>query len=211
MNQSRPKIEWLVWGALAATTLVIAFVSVREKLAPKPEPPPGVFGKVPAFTLTNQLGQAVSGSNLIGQVWIADVIFSRCPIACERMSRKMAALQTAIAPGQPVKFISLTADPGFDTPAVLQKYGDRHQSAPERWHFLTGPKKDIYELAINGLKFIVVDNTEKNPPSIEEYFLHSQQFVLVDQQGRIRGWFDSTEPDTQQKILSAVQALAREK
>ena len=207
MNQSRPKIEWLVWGALAATTLVIAFLFVRERL----DPPPGVFGKVPAFTLTNQLGQAVSGSNLLGQVWIADVIFSRCPIACERMSRKMSVLQSAIAPGGPVRFISLTADPGFDTPSVLKKYAERHQSSPEHWHFLTGPKKEIYELAIGGLKFIVVDNTEKNPPNIEEYFLHSQQFVLVDKQGRIRGWFDSEEPDSQEKILLAVRMLAREK
>ena len=207
MNQPRPKIEWLVWGALAVTTLVIAFVFVREKL----DPPPGIFGKIPAFALTNQLGRPVSGSNLLGQVWVADVIFSRCPIACERMTQKMAALQSAVAPGQPVKFISLTADPDFDTSAVLQKYGERHQSSPERWNFLTGPKKEVYELAINGLKFIVVDNTEKNPPKIEEYFLHSQQFALVDKQGRIRGWFDSAEPDSQKNILRAVKALAREK
>lgn len=206
MNQSRPKIEWLVCSALAVTTLVIAFVFVRERVAP----PPGVFGKVPAFSLTNQFGQVLSGSDLVGHVWIADVIFSRCPIACERMSRKMAALQTAITPGRLVKFVSMTADPGFDTPSILRKYAERHQATPGRWHFLTGPKKEIYELAIDGLKFIVVDNTEKNPPSIEEYFLHSQKFVLVDKQGRIRGWFDSEEPDSQKKILDAVQAVARE-
>lgn len=207
MNQSRPKIEWLVWGALAATTLGIAALFVREKL----DPPPAVFGTVPAFTLTNQLGWPLSGSNLLGQVWVADVIFSRCPIACERMTQKMAALQAAIPPGRPVKFISLTADPEFDTPPVLQKYAGRHQTSSERWNFLTGPKKEIYELAINGLKFIVVDNTEKNPPKIEEYFLHSQQFAIVDKQGRIRGWFDSAEPDSQKKILRAVKALVREK
>ena len=207
MNQSRSKIEWLVWGALAVTTLVIAVVFVREKLSP----PPGIYGQVPAFTLTNQLGQPVSGSNLLGQVWIADVIFSRCPIACERMTRNLAALQSAIAPGEQVKFISLTADPDFDTPAVLNAYGERHRSRPERWNFLTGPKKEVYELAINGMKFIVVDNTEKNPPKIEEYFLHSQHFALVDKQGRIRGWFDSTEPDSKEKILRAVKTLSREK
>ena len=79
-----------------------------------------VLGQLPDFVLTNQLGQAVSLADLRGQVWVADVIFTRCPGPCAKMTRHYAELQTALPANQPIKLVSFTSDPEYDTPKVLK-------------------------------------------------------------------------------------------
>jgi protein SCO1/2 len=171
--------------------------------------PLGGIGPVPDFTLTNQFAQTVSLTNLLGQVWVADVIFTRCPMSCERMTQRMHALQKEVSPRWPVKFVSLTADPAFDSPAVLNTYAKRHGIDQSRWHFLTGLKRDVYALSVGGLKFSVLDNDDKNNP--DNLFIHSEKFVLVDKHGTIRGYFDGTEDEERRQLLLAVKELAREK
>ncbi|HTD68393.1 MAG TPA: SCO family protein, partial [Candidatus Limnocylindria bacterium] len=147
--------------------------------------------------------------NLLGQVWVADVIFTRCPMSCERMTQRMLALEKQVSPRLPVKFISITADPAFDTPSVLKQYAERHGVDPSRWHFVTGIKRDVYELSVNGLKFAVLENTNRVIP--DDFYLHSTHFTLVDKQGRIRGIFEGTEDEDRKQLLLAVRKLAREK
>ena len=210
-SQPSHTVEWIVWGLVAATVLAIAvaFVVVRfgqgtlrKELI--------VSGEVPHFTLTNQFGQPLSSSQLLGNVWVADVIFSRCPVSCEQMSRRMRALQDQFAKRTGVKFISLTADPGFDTPSVLKRYAERHGADTSRWFFLTGPKKDVYQLAVDGLKFVVLDKTE-NKATPEDLFIHSTLFVLVDKRGRIRGYFEATDEAEREQLGLAIRKLLRER
>lgn len=211
--RSRPghTVEWIVWGLLALTIVAISvafFVHrfgsgrLRKNLAP--------VADVPAFTLTNQFGEAMSLTNLLGQVWVADVIFSRCPISCEQMSRRMRALQDQLARRTGITFVSLTADPDFDSPAVLKRYAERHAADPARWFFLTGPKRDVYRLAVDGLKFVVLDKTEQKETP-DDLFIHSTQFVLVDKRGRIRGYFEATEEEERQQLALAIKKLLRER
>jgi protein SCO1/2 len=168
-----------------------------------------VIGTVPDFTLTNQSGRTVSLSNLLGQVWVADVIFTRCPMSCEKMTRRMKALEEQISDRAPVRFISITTDPLFDTPTVFQKYAERHGVDQSRWHFLTGLKSNVYQLSVAGLKFAVLDNTNQVVP--DDLFLHSTHFTLVDKRGRIRGIFEGTEDEDRRQLALAVKKLAREK
>jgi protein SCO1/2 len=146
---------------------------------------------------------------LLGHVVVADVIFTRCPLSCERMSQRMRALQDQLGPRANVRFISLTADPGFDTPAVLRKYSERH-GASDRWHFLTGIKRDVYSLAVEGLKFVVLDKTEQKV-SDDDLFVHSTLFVLIDKRGRIRGYFEGTDDQQRKQLAIAVKILSRER
>ena len=120
----------------------MAFVRTRlqEKGLRKPL---DVLGAVPTFTLTNQFGRPLSLTNLLGQVWIADVIFTRCPISCEKMTQRMKALEKEMPARSPVKFVSVTADPDHDSPTVLEKYSVERALNQNRWHFLTGPKRDV--------------------------------------------------------------------
>jgi len=210
-NQPSHKIEWLVWSALAVTVIAIAAAFVWTRFySDGLRKPLDVVGEVPPFTLTNQFGQPLSNTNLLGQVWVADVIFSRCPVSCERMTQRMLALQQQLGASLPVKFVSITADPDFDTPDVLKRYAANHKADLSRWHFLSGPKKQVYALTVNGLKFVVLDKTEQRETP-DDLFVHSTQFALVDKRGKIRGYFEGTEEEDRRQLLLAVKKLAREK
>jgi len=168
-----------------------------------------VLGEVPAFTLANQFGGTTSLTNLLGKVWVADVIFTTCPMSCERMTQRMHALENEISDRAPVRFISITANPQFDSPAVLKKYAERHGVDQNRWQFLTGLKSNVYELSVHGLKFAVLENTNRIIP--EDLFIHSTSFALVDKHGKIRGYFEGTEEEERKQLLLAVKKLVREK
>ncbi len=209
-NKPGHGVEWVVWSALAITIVIIAVAFVRTRIQEGTLRNPLLeLGRVPEFTLTNQHGQTLSLSNLLGQVWVADVIFTRCPMSCERMTQRMQALEKQVSSRSPVKFVSITTDPGFDSPAVLKKYAERHEADPSRWHFLTGIKSNVYQLSVAGLKFAVLDNTNQVVP--DDLFLHSTHFTLVDKRGQIRGVFEGTEDEDRRQLLLAVKKLAREK
>jgi protein SCO1 len=208
-NKPGHRVEWVVWGALAITVVVIAIAFVRTRLVEGTlQRPLNPLGTVPDFTLTNQGGQTLSLSNLLGQVWVADVIFTRCPMSCERMTQRMRALEKEVPDRWPVQFVSITTDPQFDSPAVLKKYAQRHEADPARWHFLTGLKPDVYQLSIAGLKFAVLDNTNRVVP--DDLFLHSTHFILVDKRGQMRGIFEGTEDEDRRQLLLAIRKLTRE-
>ncbi len=180
-----------------------------------------VLGQLPDFVLTNQTGQTVSLADLRGQVWVADVIFTRCPGPCAKMTRHYAELQTALPANQPVKLVSFTSDPEYDTPKILNKYAERFGADSNRWWFLTGDKPQIRRLAVNDFKFVVVEKKPEERDVPEDLFLHSTWFVLVDRQGRVRGWtdkpgslhayYDSENPEERALIPAAIKRLLHEK
>ena len=192
--------------AITVIAIIVAFVISRSRHT---EPLPVLFS-VPEFTLTNQSGQQVSASTLRGQVWLADIIFTRCAGPCPEMTRTMAELQASIKPTLPVRFLTLTADPGYDTPPVLAAYARRFGADPARWHFLTGTKKEINRVAIDGLKLTSMEkdaSTQQNP---DDLFIHSTIFVLVDGQGRARAVFESDDSLAKSKMLDALANLLKE-
>lgn len=142
------------------------------------------------FSMTNQLGQAVRRDDLLGQVWVADVIFTRCPGPCAMMTARMADLQASIPKEWPVKFVSLTADADYDTPDVLRRYAEEFQADGQRWNFLHSTKAGIVDLAVKNLKLVVLDK-EQERQSANDLFIHSTTLALVDKHGRLRGAFES--------------------
>jgi protein SCO1/2 len=227
------KVSWTTWAGLWMT---IALVALAFLIASWPTPAPQaaagrlpVYSQLGTFTLTNQLGQPVTLNNLTGQVWVADIIFTRCPGPCARMSRQMAELQAELPAGPRVKLVSLTTDPDFDHPEVLQKYAARFGARAERWSFLTGTKPELRRLAVEGLKFTAIEKQPEQRDNAEDLFIHSTIFALVDKQGRLRAVFE-TQPavlddsgqvesdadaakrwaDHKAKILAGVQQLLAE-
>lgn len=166
-----------------------------------------VLGTVGAFSLTNQAGIRVTQSDLEDRVWVANVIFSRCPGQCHVSSQQMARIQGRIPGASGVRFVSLTADPEYDTPAVLTRYGRLYGVDPARWMFLTGPKADVYELAMKGLLFSVVETDESQRQSLEDLFIHSTSFVIVDGLGRLRAVVQGEEDDAEDRVVEAVTRL----
>jgi len=217
LNPTRRKTGWLVWAGLALllATLLMAFLPAQLRLRQALGKPLPVIGQIAEFNLTNQNSQAVPQAALRGHVWVADIIFTRCPGPCLKMSRQMKELQQGLSPSSHTKLVTLTTDPDFDTPAVLKTYSERFNADPNRWLFLTGPKTEIAKLAADSLKLTALEKKPEERESPNDLFIHSTIFVLVDKQARLRGVFETTGEgvDPQRvkgEILAGIHRLERE-
>jgi protein SCO1/2 len=192
----------LLWGVLVAALLGVAGAAVRQ-IVHGAEPPP-VLGQVPDFALVNRDGQPVRRQDLAGAPWIADFIFTRCGASCPMMSLRMARLERELPADLGVRFVSFSVDPVHDTPRVLQDYAESF-GAPGRWLFLTGDKGAIHRLTREGFK-LALDDTA--PVNEDEPILHSTRFVLVDGDGRIRGYYEAFDEEAVKKLVKDLEALA---
>jgi protein SCO1 len=217
MNPTAARLPWSIWLGLLLLLVTLALVALLAGLKSREaQPPLPVLGQVGEFTLTNQAGAAVALADLRGRVWVADIIFTRCPGPCFRMSRQMKELQSELPSASRARLVSLTTDPDFDSPSVLTAYAGRFGADTNRWMFLTGTKREIGRLAVDGLKLSAVEKRPEDRESPEDLFVHSTIFVVVDRQARLRGVFqtggDGVEwPVEKRKILAAVGQLERER
>ena len=116
-------------------------------------PPPPVLGSVPAFTMTDQLGQPFGTHDLEGRVWVADFIFTACQTMCPVLTQKMALLtHRARHLGPEVHFVSFSVDPERDTPQKLAAYAATYHADPHKWSFLTGTLDSIQGAVVDGFK-----------------------------------------------------------
>ncbi len=199
-------MEWVVWGGLLIIMCVFAAAFVVLPFRSKPLP---VLASLPDFALTNQNNQNVTLRSLHGAVWIADVIFTRCPGQCPVMSAHMREIQDGLPAGLPVKLVSFTTDPDYDTPETLKKYAVRFGARDSQWMFLTGSKDALRHATVEGLKLSVVDKPPGQRDNAEDFFIHSEKLVLIDRDGRIRGYFDGETAQGATQALAAAKTLAR--
>jgi cytochrome oxidase Cu insertion factor (SCO1/SenC/PrrC family) len=178
-----------MWRALAFCTLLICFLSLASCARPaKPTPKDDGYGEVPDFTLTERSGRTVRKADLLGKVWVASFVFTRCNGPCPQVCATLAQLQKELAGSPDVVLVTFTVDPEHDTPKVLAEYAERFGADPERWLFLTGKADDIYRLANEGFKLGAKPNegAARQPGAEVE---HSTRLVTVDRHGWIRGYF----------------------
>lgn len=218
MDQPTERLSRTVWIGVVLIALLLAgaFALSRLQSRPSAAAPLPVLGQVADFALTNQLGKLVTLADLRGKVWLADVIFTRCPGPCARMTRQMASVQAALPQDSQAQLVSLTTDPDYDTPEVLREYPGRiGVAAAERWQFLTGSKLAIAGLAIDSLKLTTLEKPASERTSADDLFIHSTIFVLVDKHARLRGIFETGGEgiewaNVQTAILSAIRQLEDE-
>ncbi len=166
-----------------------------------------MLGQVPDFTLVNRDGRTVRRADLAGSPWIANFIFTRCPASCPMMTTRMARLNRELARGPGVRLVSISVDPEHDTPAVLQRYAASF-AAPEHWLFLTGDGPQIYRLSQEGFKLGVDPAPQASGLQTAEPILHSTRFVLVDGEGRIRGYYDAFDEEAMKGLERDLAAIA---
>lgn len=157
------------------------------------------LGQVPAFTLTAQDGAPFSSNVLKNRVWVGNFIFTSCHGPCPRMSSQMRTLQNEL--DSSVHLVSFTVDPDNDTPSALAAYARQFGADPQRWHMLTGPKDELNKLSYDTFHLSTTGG------AITE---HSTRFVLVDKRGRLRGYYDSSDPAALAELAQAAKALERE-
>jgi protein SCO1 len=212
MDKSNRRIAWLISISLllAVVAIVAAYSAAQFRRFAASDISLPMASPLPDFTLTNQNGRPVTLADLRGQVWVADIIFTSCAGPCPIMTKQMSELQGALPAGSAVRLMSLTTHPEVDTPEVLRGYGQRFQADFNRWMFLTGSKEQIARLAREGLKLAAQEKPPEERAAPEDLFIHSTLFVIVDQNGRLRGSFESDDPEWKRKIVAAVRKLLRE-
>jgi len=168
-----------------------------------------IIGTVPEFSLVDTEGRSITREDFRGRLWVVDFIFTRCGGTCPQMSSRMSGLSTALAGftqlAPPPIAVSISVDPEWDTPDVLKRYGEAYGARPGRWMLLTGRREAIQRLARDGFRLGVQEGME----SEVEPIIHSQSFVLVDAQGRIRGYYDGTDPQAIYRLLADLALLQR--
>jgi len=222
-----------VWGALGATiaAIVVAYAILRVRQARSEaarvlseaaeRAQANSHGRLPFFqvgdfTLTNQSGRPFGAADLRGHVWIAEVIFTRCAGPCPRMTQRMAELQAAIPAEKPVRFVTLTTDPEYDTPSVLDACARRYKADPARWHFLTGSKAQMAEVIVHGLKLTAQGQDPAKMQNPNDLFIHSTILVVVDKHGQARAVLetepaeDQPQPDVKAQALPIIERLLQE-
>jgi cytochrome oxidase Cu insertion factor (SCO1/SenC/PrrC family) len=210
LDPARRPLRWLIWGILLVTLTAIIGAYTISLIQTARTPALPVIGELPDFTLTNQASVSITKSSLIGAVTLADIVFTRCMGPCPEMTRKMSAFQKSLPRDASIRFLTLTTDPGYDSPAVLQQYASRFGADSNRWWFVTGMKSEIVKVAMNGLKLVAQEKQPQEQTTPEDLFIHSTMFVVLDKKGRLRGAFDSYEPDFQKKVRAAIKQLLKE-
>jgi protein SCO1 len=164
------------------------------------------LGEVADFALTERSGETVRRADLLGKVWVAAFGFTRCTGPCPQVSGTMARLQAELA-GQPdVRLVSFSVDPDHDSPEVLREYAQRFGADPQRWLFLTGPRREMYRL-IQESFHLAVQQSEGEARKPGQEVTHSFKLALVDRAGHIRGYFDGRQVDEEGQPVADLARL----
>src|SRR3954469_685685 len=204
-----PMRRGLLWGFLVVALILVVAATAIERFR-RPDPLP-VMWNAPDFKLTNRDGRTVTLKDLKGAPWVADFIFTRCPASCPMMTARLARFDRDLPRDLPVRLVSFSVDPKNDTPTVLQAYAQSFK-APDRWLFLTGDGEQIYRLSKEGFK-LAIDNapppgaTAATATPTAEPILHSTRIVLVDRQGRVRGYYEAFDEESMKKLERNLKAL----
>lgn len=174
------------------------------------------YGAAPTFTLTDHLGRPVSSDSLAGQVVLANFVYTTCTDICPALSGQMLAVQQRLRQkdllGTDVQLLSFTVDPERDTPDVLRAYAERYRADPDTWRFLTGPEAILKPLIVDGFHLGVqvlppapaVAGSEHTHASYE--VMHSGRFVLIDQDGHVRAYYNGGEFEPE-RVIRDIQRL----
>lgn len=162
--------------------------------------------RIHSFTMLDQDGYRVSEQIVDDKVAVVNFFFTSCPSICPKMMRNVQTIQDVYRNKPDVHILSFTVDPVRDTPTRLKTYADAYHIDKDHWHLLTGDKKEIYQLARNSFYLSASEGDGG-----QHDFIHSENLVLVDRQGRIRGYYDGTDKEAVDELISHIAKLKNDK
>ncbi len=167
-----------------------------------------VLSYVKPFSFTNQDGEKISESNVAGKVYVAEYFYSTCESICPIMNRNMKQIYEAYKNEPNFLILSHTVDPDVDSVARLKYYADSMKVDTKKWWFLTGSKDSLYQAA--RISYLL-DDPKNNNENIEEQFLHTQFFALVDRNGQVRKKiYDGLKKDELEELKKDIDVLLKE-
>ncbi len=162
------------------------------------------YHKVADFKLINQNGDTVTQENYKGKIYVADFFFTTCQTICPIMTDHMKKIQEEFKVDDEVLLLSHTVTPKIDSVEQLRKYADKKGIIDSKWNLVTGDKKQIYELARKS--YFVVKNQGNGGPYD---MIHTENFALIDNQRRIRKFYDGTNPDAIEELIEDIATLKK--
>ena len=163
------------------------------------------FHKIDDFSLVNQNNEIITNETYDGKIYIADFFFTTCPGICPIMKENMIVLQDEFINDDDILLLSHTVTPEIDSVPILKKYSQEQGVVDSKWNMVTGDKKQIYNLARKS--YLVAEDIE----SPRQYdMIHTENFVLVDSKRRIRGFYDGTDSDVMDNLISDIKILKKE-
>lgn len=167
---------------------------------------PPVLSSVPSFSFTNEDGKPFGSKELAGKPYLVAFMFTRCPSICPALTRRMKEVdQAAKKAKKELKLVSISVDPDNDTPEVLNEYAKKHGADVNNWAFLTGDHSKVAKTSEDGFKMALTGQLEEGKPHLG--ITHGSHLILVDGAGQIRGYFRSTEGESVQAIVKALEQL----
>jgi protein SCO1 len=209
----RFKINYYWLAALIPLLFILWFVAARNKNEPVRTLP--YYGPannksdsshiIPAFTFTSQYGEPVTERTVKDKVYVTEFFFTTCQTICPVMNDHLVKVYKKFRSEPRFLILSHTVDPEFDSVPVLKAYAGRHGVNDRQWLFVTGAKKQLYQMA---RKAYLLDTGVE--PAGEEDFVHTQNFALVDARGRLRGFYDGTDSLEIERLITEIKVLLNE-
>jgi protein SCO1/2 len=164
-----------------------------------------VYHNIADFAFVNQVGDTIRKEDMAGKIYVADFFFTTCPTICPVMKKEMLRVYEQFKGDPNFRILSHSIDPTHDTQAVLKDYAEK-LGVPDAatWNFLTGDQEKIFE--IGQTSYMTTTMADELEPG---GFLHSGAFLLVDQQGRIRGVYDGTKTEQVDRLLADIPKLLK--
>ncbi|MEH6764104.1 MAG: SCO family protein [Aequorivita antarctica] len=156
------------------------------------------------FSLTNQNGKTITQEDYKDKIYVADFFFTTCQTICPIMTDNMVEIQEKLKNDDGVLLLSHTVTPEIDSVAQLKKYALEKGVNDAKWNLVTGDKKEIYDLARKSYL------AAKDVPYSDNDLVHTENFVLIDKKKRIRGFYDGTDSESIEKLLTDIKILEQE-
>jgi len=196
MNMSRKTVFYI--GFFVVLTLIF-YLAIAKSIRKK-----DTISVVQPFAFLNQDGQRITDKDMEGKVYVAEFFFTTCTGICPRMNNNMRTVYDRFKDEKDFRILSYTCDPERDSVAQLKKYSDSLKVNTTKWIFLTGRKDSLYTLARNSY---TIDDPANNVNSIDDQFLHSQLWALVNKRGEVKKIYDGLKPSEVDEMMRQITKL----
>lgn len=198
--QEKGKNRYKPLAKFGPKEIASTFHKVRGKQIPDT-----IYHTISDFKLINQDDQPTSFNASNNQITVVNFFFTRCTAFCPVMNKEMQRVVQQYEKNKLLRFLSISVDPDYDTPAVLKQYAQKYKQKSGKWDFLTGPAPLISKLAKQDFLVDVVKDTTR----VNNY-IHSSMLILTDPQKRIRGYYDTTNKEEVDKLIDEIKVLITE-
>jgi protein SCO1 len=210
---------------ITLTAILIAYFSTKDKKKPLPIINPidvnsemvdedllrkGYGHTIGDFCFINQEGKTITQNDMQDKIVVVEYFFTTCMTICPKMNIQMQRVNEHFKGNDDFKILSFTVNPEVDTVEQMKRYAEAHKANSNQWHFLTGEKEKLYHLARTSF-FVLKPAEAQNLGDAGNDFIHTNNFVLIDKQKRIRGYYDGTSVKETNQMILDIEELMTEK